>query len=150
MSFIFVLAKTYALQYAEKAVAVSLLPQLLYLLYLRLKYIENLTESLKMHYFTFTQEFYHIAYVRIIADSEDVVIGSSGFLLRRKIFVNIGERIGFALDVCGGKRHTAGIGWVNRICVIHIICAYSVSVKALCALACCELGYYRAYHFEMG
>ena len=56
-----------------------------------------------MHYFTFTQEFYHIAYVRIVADSEDVVIGSSGFLLRRKIFVNIGERIGFALDVCGGK-----------------------------------------------
>ena len=54
MSFIFVLAKTYALQYAEKAVAVSLLPQLLYLLYLRLKYIEDLTESLEMHYFTFT------------------------------------------------------------------------------------------------
>ena len=113
-------------------------------------YIEDLTESLEMHYFTFTQEFNHIAYVRIVADSEDVVIGSSGFLLRRKIFVNISERIGFALDVCGGKRHTAGIGWVNRICVIHIICAYSVSVKALCALACCELGYYRAYHFEMG
>ena len=69
VSFIFVLAKTYALQYAEKAVAVSLLPQLLYSLYLRLKYIEDFTESLEMHYFTFTQEFYHIAYVRIVADS---------------------------------------------------------------------------------
>ena len=150
MSFIFVLVKTYALQYAEKAVAVSLLPQLLYLLYLRLKYIEDLTESLEMHYFTFTQEFYHIAYVLIVANFVELVLGSSGFLFRRKIFVNIGERISLTLDVCGGKRHTAGIGWVNRICVIHIICAYSVSVKALCALACCELGYYRADHFEMG
>ena len=66
MSFIFVLAKTYTLQYAEKAVAVSLLPQLLYLLYLRLKYIEDLAESLEMHYFTCAQEFDWLVNIRII------------------------------------------------------------------------------------
>ena len=80
MSFIFVLAKTYTLQYAEKAVAVSLLPQLLYLLYLRLKYIEDLTESLEMHYFSRPQEPDRGQYVRVLDYPQDVIIGGSGLL----------------------------------------------------------------------
>ena len=64
-----------------KTVAVSLLPQLLYLLYLRLKYIEDLTESLEMHNFTRPEELDRVCDFRYIPDNaQNVVIRASGFL----------------------------------------------------------------------
>jgi hypothetical protein len=43
--------------------------------------------------FSFTQEFNHIAYIRVVGKTKYVVVGHAGFLLRRKVFVQVGYDI---------------------------------------------------------
>lgn len=63
------------------------------------------TETLIMHHLTLTQEPDRVAYFRVFYESEDILIGSSGFLFGRHIFMQIRDRIALGLEVgCGPWR----------------------------------------------
>ena len=53
-------------------------------------------ESLIMHYLAFAKEFYRIAHVGIVCQTQNVVVSGSRFLLCRKVLVKVGQNI--ALD----------------------------------------------------
>ena len=55
-----------------------------------------------MHHLTLTQEPDRVAYFRVFYESEDILIGSSGFLFGRHIFMQIRDRIALGLEVGGG------------------------------------------------
>ena len=114
-----------------------------------LQYIQYLTESLEMYNLALAQELYHIGYIGIIAYPQYIVIGSSCLLLCRKILMQIRKRVSLALQVRRCKRNSARIGRIYRICVIHIIRAYTVPVKAFRSLTRCQLRNYRTDHFQM-
>ncbi len=52
-----------------------------FLLYLALEFVEKLAKTLEMHYLTFAEVTDYVRYVRIVGDSQDIVIGGSCFLL---------------------------------------------------------------------
>ena len=52
----------------------------LFLLYLALELVEKLAETLEMHYLAFAEVTDYVRYVRIVGNSQDVVIGGSCFL----------------------------------------------------------------------
>ena len=60
------------------------------------------TETLIMHHLTLPQEPDRVAYFRVFYEPEDILIGSSGFLFGRHIFMQIRDRIALGLEVGGG------------------------------------------------
>ena len=59
------------------------------LIKLFLSFTKNISESLEVNYLALTKEFYNIAYVGIIGEPQDVVIGNSSLLLCRKVFCKV-------------------------------------------------------------
>ena len=58
---------------------------------------EVFAEALVVDNLTGTQKANRIFYIVVIAESEDVIVGCSGFLLSRHTFVQIGYRVAFNL-----------------------------------------------------
>lgn len=63
---------------------------------------EAFTETLIMHHLALPQEPDRVTYFRVFYESEDILIGSSGFLFGRHIFMQIRDRIALGLEVSGG------------------------------------------------
>lgn len=118
--------------------------------YLALIAIQKLAKALEMDDLTLTQEFHHFIHVRIIRKSENIVIGSSGFLFSSQILHKISNRITLGLDIGSSKRYTGGICRINSIGMVYIIIAFAITIKALSAFAICELTYNTTDDLEMG
>ncbi len=73
-----------------------------------IQFILNQTQpfakALVMDDFTFAQEFNGIPDVGIVGKAENVIISSPCFLFCSQIFVEIGDRIAFDLEIGGSKR----------------------------------------------
>lgn len=94
-----------------------------------------------MHDLARSEEFYYLVHVRIVAHTENVVIGGSRLLLRRKILNKIGNGIRLGLKVSRLKRHARRVRGIDRVAVINVVIAVSVLVEALGSLAVGELPY---------
>ena len=82
---------------------------------------EAFTKTLIMHHLTLTQEPDRVAYFRVFYEPEDILIGSSGFLFGRHIFMQIRDWIAFGLEVGGGPGGaTCGLGPECKG-VVHIV-----------------------------
>ena len=72
-----------------------------------------------MHHFTFPQEFDGIAYVRVVDEAEQIVIGHSCFLFCRQILIQIREHITLDADILHVKGHARRRNRINSGSVIH-------------------------------
>ena len=88
---------------------------------------ETLTESLEMHDFPLTKITDRIAYIMVMHQPKNVIIGGTGFLLRCHILGQIRNRISFGLEESRGKRYPACSLWPQAQGMVHI-----VFVKAGC------------------
>ena len=82
-------------------------------------------EALEMNDFPGPQEFDDIIDVRIVAETQNVVVGDTCFLLRSQIFCQVGDQV--ALDLHGGGG-PGGAGGELRIDAGSMI--HKVGVKA--------------------
>ena len=80
--------KTYAsiLRFSENTLATALVKRRIECVeVLRIKIVlrdaEGVSKPLIMHYLTLAKEFYRLAYVGVVYETEDVVVGYAGFLL---------------------------------------------------------------------
>ena len=69
---------------------------------------QTFTESLEMHDLTHPQETDRICHLRILYDTQDIVVGQAGFLLCRHILVEVGDSIPGALELAGTEWLSAG------------------------------------------
>lgn len=102
-----------------------------------------------MYNFALAQELYHFVHVGVVRKPQDIVICSAGFLLCREVLRKVGNGVALGLEICRRKGHSRRRSGINRVCVVYIIVADAVFVKALCALAVGKLPYYAADNLKM-
>ena len=69
---------------------------------------QSFAEPLEMHYFPHSEEPERIRHIRILHDTEQVVVGCAGFLLCCQILEQIRNRVSLGLELTGIKGDTAG------------------------------------------
>lgn len=97
----------------------------------------------------FSEKLYDLVHIGIVAEAENVVIGSSRLLFRRHIVYEIGYRIAHGLDISRRPRNARRARGIYGAAVIHIIRASAVFVKAARSLAVGELAYYAADYLKV-
>lgn len=67
--------------------------------------IEQLAEALEVYHLALTEEFYDLVHVGVVAYSENVVVGSASFLLRRRLlglhFVKFSDKLVVVIAAVG-------------------------------------------------
>lgn len=72
-----------------------------------------------MHYFALPQEIERVKNALVIGKGHKVLVSGAGFLLRRKILMQIRYRVAGAGDVCRCERHAVGVGGETpRLCMV--------------------------------
>lgn len=117
--------------------------------YLGLIVVEKLSEALEVNDFALAEEFNYLVYVGVIGHTENIVVGSAGFLFRSQIFRNVGDRVGFRLDISRRERYSCRRSGIYGIGVIYIISARTIFIEALCSLAVGKLSYDAAYYLKV-
>lgn len=103
-----------------------------------------------MYHLALAEEFNYFVDVGVVAQPQNIVVCGAGFLLCRKIFDEVGDRVGFGLEIRRRERNSRGVCGVDRVAVVDIVSAGAVLVKALRALAVGKLTYYAADDLQMG
>lgn len=110
---------------------------------------EVFAEALVVDNLTGTQKANRIFYIVVIAESEDVIVGRSGFLLSRHTFVQVGYRIAFNLHWCSCIGKTCCRLWENSGCVVNKIVTESLFLDFFLGEVFRQLIYYCTDHFKM-
>ena len=107
----------------------------------------TLAEALEVHDFSFPQKTDGVSHVRIVAETEDVVVGGAGFLLRRHVLRQVGDGIPLGLERRGGEGHPCGRDGVDARGVIHKIGVESPLLDLLYGEVAGELVHDGTNHF---
>ena len=91
----------------------------IFLIQLLTKQLNGFAESLEMDDFPFPKELDHIIHIRIIAESENVIISGAGFLFRGQIFSKIRNGVALNLHAGGAPREPGGGGGEDTCGMIH-------------------------------
>lgn len=75
-----------------------------------------------MHNLTLSEEFYRVAYIRVVDKPEQVVIGNTRFLLCRQVLVKIRQNIPLDTDVLHVIRHSGRRNGINSRRVVNEVC----------------------------
>ena len=110
---------------------------------------QALAEALVMHDLAFAQEFDRIAHIGIVNQTQDIVIGRSGLLLSRQIFVQIGDDVALALNICGRERYACRRRRIYACGMIDKVGVKSAFLDLLVAETARQLINDRTDHFQM-
>ena len=121
-----------------------------------------------MNHFPGAQEFKGFTYFRVFDDTDQVIIGGPGLLLRGQVLVKIRDGISLGLEFAGIERHAGCSGWPQGSGVVDIIrvkpsgfCLFRSQVlgqlidngadhfqvcKLLCTNICQQSAYLLAWH----
>ena len=83
--------------------------------------IDGLTEPLEVYDLPLPKELDDVIDVRIIAESENVVIGCTGLLLRSQVLGQVCDGVALDGDTGGGPGEAGGGGGVDTCCMVHEI-----------------------------
>ena len=81
------------------------------------EYTKVLAEALVMHNLALSEESYRVLNIVVVAESENVVVGRARFLLSRKVFVKVGNRVAFRLNIRRCERYALSGRRINSGCV---------------------------------
>ena len=84
-----------------------------------------------MYNFTLSQETDGSAHVRVINQSQDIVIGGSGLLFGGHVFKQVSDNVPRGLELVGGERNTARCLGPDSQGVIHIVFVKAASLNLL-------------------
>ena len=110
---------------------------------------ERFTETLVMHNLPCTQEFDRVADIRVIAHTQNVVIGGARFLFCGQILMQVGDGVALGLDISRCPRHTAGRYRIDARGMIDIIRRKAGIHDLLAAKIARKLMHDRADHLQM-
>ncbi len=110
---------------------------------------EGFSEALVMDDFAGTQEFYGFADIRILDQTQDIVIGGAGFLLRSHILVQIRDDISLYLELTGIKGNTARCLRPDADSMIHVIVGEPAFLNLFHGEVTGQLVDDGGYHFQM-
>ena len=79
------------------------------------------TKPLEVHDFSLPQEFDDVVDIRIIGQTQNIVIGDTGFLLRCQIFRQIRDWVALNLHTGSRPGKTGGSGGINTGRMVHEI-----------------------------
>lgn len=116
---------------------------------LLLIYVEQFAESLEMYNLALAEEFNYFVDVGVVAHPQNIVICGACFLLCRKILNEVGNRVGFGLEISCREWNSRSVCGVDRVAVVYIVSAGAVLVKAPRALAVGKLTDYAADDLQM-
>ncbi len=92
---------------------------------------QGFAETLEMYNFTLSQEADGSAHVRVINQSQDIVIGGSGLLFGGHVFKQVSDNVPRGLELVGGERNTARCLGPDAQGVIHIVFVKAASLDLL-------------------
>lgn len=111
---------------------------------------QALAEALVMDDLPRTQEFDRVADVRVVGKAKDIVIGKARFLLRRKVFVEVGDRVAGHGEGRGAKRRAGRGNGIDAGGVIHKIIGKALGLDLLRRQVPGQLVDDGAHHLQMG
>lgn len=106
-------------------------------------------EPLKMHDLTLSEKSYGINNIRVVYHSKNIVIGSAGFLLCRKIFRQIGDGVALALEICRSKGCSRSRLGIDARCVVNKVGVEPALFYLVNAEVSCELVKNGGDHFDV-
>lgn len=115
-----------------------------------LRYSQSFAEALIVYQFAFTQEFYRVADIGIVNQSQNVVVCHPRLLLCCKVFVKVGDNIALNAEVFCAEGHAAGSYGIDSCCMINEIGVKSAALYFLDREVFRKLIYYGGYHFNVG
>lgn len=92
-----------------------------------------------MYDFAFTQETDGIEHLGVICQTQDIVIGQSGFLLCREVFKQISDCIASYLQTACGKGNARSCLWIYAGCVVDKVITKALGFDLFGAEIACEL-----------
>lgn len=125
--------------HAVNILLVQLFPQLL----------DTFAEPLEVNDLPFPQEFDDIVDIRIVAESQNVVVSDPGFLFGSQILSQICHRITLDLHGRSGIGETCGSGREDPDGVIHKVLLQRRAFDILFLQISCQLMNDRTDHFQM-
>ena len=75
-------------------------------------------EALVMDYLALSEEADRVTDVRVVGETEDIVVGCAGFLLCGEVFVKVGYDVALRLEIGRGERSSRkALGYSHRLSV---------------------------------
>ena len=111
--------------------------------------LHRFAEPLEMHHLPFPEELDHIVHIRVIRQTQNVVVGCSGFLFCTHILHQIRDGIAFDLEEGSGERSAGGSLRVNSHRMIHEVGRKGRVLDLTVLQIPCQLMHDCAYHFQV-
>lgn len=137
------------LLFAELLIKVWVICVEVFLVKIILDQTETFTETLKVYQFTLAEEADGIGNFCILCQTQDVIIGSAGFLLCRHIFCQIRNRVTGTLEGSGAKWGAACRLRPETDGVIDIVVCESLLLQFFCRQISRKLVDNGTYHFHV-
>ena len=96
-------------------------------------------EALVMDYLALSEQADRVADVRVVGETEDIVVGCAGFLLCGEVFVKVGYDVALRLEIGRGERSSRGGDRVDAGRMVNEVITeaagfYLVDGESLCEL----------------
>ena len=106
-------------------------------------------EALVMDYLALSEEADRVADVRVVGETEDIVVGCAGFLLCGEVFVKVGYDVALRLEIGRGERSSRGGDRVDAGRMVNEVITEAAGFYLVDGESLCELIKYSRYHLNV-